>query len=163
MKLSIFIFTLITFCLVLVIPAMAQTWLNPNTVPPYNLYRVAAAKTYTHAQADTLPQPAAATGITPGLKVCACSKLALVITATDSMLADVYYDYKMRGVSNTWTLAHTDSVKITSNSGGIREIICHADSINHIMALDCTVRWRIVQRAVSGYSATYNADVLWKP
>lgn len=163
MKRSSVVVLFVLASLLVMVPAQAQITMNPNSNPTYYIYTLNSAKSYANSQLDTLPQPTAA-GVSTGLKLGGASFVSLTLTPLDSMAADVYVDYKLRG-STTWTQAYADSLITTTDTGTKSEIVIRSTTLDRLGKIDCELRIRVVHRAAGAGTTTetYAAVISWKP
>lgn len=152
--------------LVVAAPAVqAQQTQNPSQIPPYFTYPYATSKQYANSQTDTLPQPTGA-GVSTGIKLAATNLLSFTIVSGDSVTADVYADYRVRG-SATWTQILADS--IIGTTATIKEFPLRTATVDKIGGIDGDIRWRIAYRAAgngNGGAPTnkkYSHRVSYKP
>lgn len=136
--------------------ANGQTAKNPANDPPtYYTYQAKTTIPYWRSKTDTASPS--------GVKLSAASFLTAVITNTDTMKANVYFDWKPRG-SNQWTSVYNDSViKTTADTNEIKLRLPGTDRIGY---LDGTLRARIIQQAIANYADSaqyYNFIWVWKP
>ncbi|MHB1050981.1 MAG: hypothetical protein ACYC09_12950 [Bacteroidota bacterium] len=134
---------------------VAQTQQNPNSYPPtYYYYTAAADSPVFRSTIDTLSSS--------GIKLGAASFLTAVVVNDDSMLADVYFDFKPRG-SDSWGQVYADSViKYVADTSEFKLRLPGTDNIGRI---DGVLRSRVSQRATSDYDTTggYWFQWIWKP
>lgn len=133
-------------------PMQAQDFQNPNDYPGYYLISPFAAKAYSRSFVDT----------SIAYKLGGVEMASVTISYTDTMKADFYLDYKLRGAS-TWTQAYADS--IIAVAAGRSEIVFRKPGTDRIGGIDRTVRYRLSQRTTSNFdtSATHSDIINWKP
>ncbi len=151
-RIVLFLVMFIMTLFILTPVVQAQEWQNPNDYPGYYLISPFAAQEYSRSFADT--------SIAYNLGGAAFS--SITIYHTDTMKADFYLDYKLRG-DTTWTQGYADS--IISTSAARQEIVFRKPGTDRIGGLDRQVRYRLSQRTTSNYdtSATHTDVINWKP
>jgi len=156
--------TLALLALGFVMPAQAQTVLNPNGMKLYYTDPLVAARAYADNTTDTLPNLARNQWYKASKQTSICggaSAITLKIVSLDSMYAVVYVDEK---IGSTWTAVVTDSV--IAPAATTQEVIIRSTTAEGTKKLSGAFRARLVfpsYRTQGVSSATYTADILWKP
>lgn len=141
--------------------ATAQTAFNPQGQRLFYTHTLAAGKTYANSQTDTLPSPSATVS---AVALGGASAITLSLSTTDSVAADIYVGYRVRGTTS-WTVGVTDSLVSTVDAGVKQEYIIRTNKTDNAEGLDLEFQVRIAFRASkNGVTApAYRATFNWKP
>ena len=135
-----------------VMPAVAQTYIDPAAVPQYFTQPINTSKAYVNSQADT----------SSAFTVGGASKLAYNVYYADSAVTKIYLDYLIVGDAS-WTLK--DSVSYTKTAAGRSEWVLPDAITDKVPGLKIQIRFRKTFSASNNgvTSATYSDELNWKP
>lgn len=137
----------------MVTPAEAQTYQNPNNIPPYWYYGATPSNNYAYrSKVDTLTQ----------VKLGAANTLSFVIHSSDTMKTDLYLDYLLRD-RTTWTQVYADSFLAVRDT--VFEYVFRSPTVDRVGGFARTLRLRLSHRTTSDFDSTttYTGTWIWKP
>jgi hypothetical protein len=135
-----------------VMPAAAQNYMDPGSVPQYFIQPIVSSKAYVNSQADT----------SSAFTIGGASKLAYNVYYADSAVTKTYLDYRIVG-NTAWTLK--DSNSVTQTAAGRAEWVIRDGITDKVPGLKIQIRFRKTFSASNNgvTSATYSDELDWKP